>query len=360
MKNSVMRDKHKIDSNLIYSIIIASGILVLLYYVLKMVLYFTPAITMALLIIYMTRPIYMRVEKITKSRSLSILFAMMLIVFIFSVFTIYFASAVILEVSPLLESDSIKQMLVGYGIDLSVLGAQLPDLYNSLDISKISYSDIVSGDYIAPIKAIAGFLVTTLLNISYLIIQSIMSLMIAFYWVKDRDRLRKFMFDIIPKANHRLVLRFTKELDISLNQIYMGVFFTAIFTGLLSYVIFMSFNIPLSTVLAVISGILSTLPLIGSWLVYLPISIIFAIAGETHTAVIFLLISFLVISSLPDWIARPFIMAKDRKTNYLLIFISILGGLAVFGLLGAFIGPIVMSVFTSFVYAYKSVKDQRA
>ncbi|MBW6451356.1 MAG: AI-2E family transporter [DPANN group archaeon] len=355
MKEQASKNK-QIDSTIIYSILLTSGILVLLYYVLKMVLYFTPAITIALLIIYITRPIYTRVEKITKSKAISILFAMALTITILLIFVVYFTSSIILEAIPLVTSDSLNSIFLNYGVDMTQLSIQLVNLLASLDLSNITYASILSGDYLLPIKGIASYFITGFMNIGYLLLQAFMSLMIAFYWVKDRDKLKKFISEIIPKSNHELLNKFIYEFDISLNQIYMGVFFTAIFTSILAYPVYLLFNLPFSTILAVMTGIVSIVPLVGSSLIYTPITLILFLIGDLKKALIFFFVCMFVISTIPDWITKPFIMAKDRKTNLLLIIISILGGLAVFGTLGALIGPIVMSIFTSFIYAYKQNK----
>jgi predicted PurR-regulated permease PerM len=59
-----------------------------------------------------------------------------------------------------------------------------------------------------------------------------------------------------------------------------------------------------------------------------------------------------------DNVLRPVLLSGRTQMNGLLIFISLLGGLAAFGLLGLVLGPIVMATTISFVDAYASERRE--
>jgi predicted PurR-regulated permease PerM len=59
-----------------------------------------------------------------------------------------------------------------------------------------------------------------------------------------------------------------------------------------------------------------------------------------------------------DNILRPLLMSGQTQMNGLLVFISLLGGLATFGLLGLVLGPIIMATTISFVDAYATERRE--
>lgn len=96
----------------------------------------------------------------------------------------------------------------------------------------------------------------------------------------------------------------------------------------------------------VMMGFLSFVPLVGSALVWLPISISLMIAGHLLRGL--LLIAFCsVIVGLVDNLIRPWMISGRAEMSGLVVFISVLGGISAFGLLGVILGPIVVAAATS-------------
>ncbi len=103
----------------------------------------------------------------------------------------------------------------------------------------------------------------------------------------------------------------------------------------------------------VMMGFLSFVPLVGSALVWLPISISLMIAGHVLRGL--LLIAFCsVIVGLVDNLIRPWLISGRAEMSGLVVFISVLGGISAFGLLGVILGPIVVAAATSLLDLYAS------
>ncbi len=90
-------------------------------------------------------------------------------------------------------------------------------------------------------------------------------------------------------------------------------------------------------------GIASLIPLVGSALVWVPVSIGFILAGSMAKGIAVILFGALIISNL-DNILRPIIVGKDTGVPDVIILISTLGGLATFGLTGLVLGPVLASL----------------
>jgi predicted PurR-regulated permease PerM len=96
----------------------------------------------------------------------------------------------------------------------------------------------------------------------------------------------------------------------------------------------------------VLMAFLSLLPAVGAALIWTPVAIYFLMSGAILQGVILTLYGVLVIG-LVDNILRPILVGKDTKMPDYVVLISTLGGLALFGLNGFVIGPLVAALFIS-------------
>lgn len=95
-----------------------------------------------------------------------------------------------------------------------------------------------------------------------------------------------------------------------------------------------------STVMAV----LSIIPVLGSGIVWAPASVILVLTGRVGAG-IFLAVWGLVVVGLVDNVLRPRFVGRDTKMHDLLVLLSTFGGLAMFGVVGFMIGPVVGALF---------------
>ncbi|MGB6431714.1 MAG: AI-2E family transporter [Candidatus Acidiferrales bacterium] len=95
-----------------------------------------------------------------------------------------------------------------------------------------------------------------------------------------------------------------------------------------------------------VMAFLSMLPVVGAWPVWLPATIYLFASGHWERAIVLLAIALVVIGT-TDYVVRPIMVGKCSELSGLVVFISVLGGVAVFGPLGLVLGPIVVATATS-------------
>jgi predicted PurR-regulated permease PerM len=101
----------------------------------------------------------------------------------------------------------------------------------------------------------------------------------------------------------------------------------------------------------VMMGFFSLIPLVGSALIWVPASI--SLISEGHVgAGIALALFCSVIVGFVDNVVRPWVISGRAEMGGLVVFISVLGGIAVFGLLGVILGPIIVATGTSLLDLY--------
>lgn len=101
----------------------------------------------------------------------------------------------------------------------------------------------------------------------------------------------------------------------------------------------------------VLMGFLSLLPVVGAWPVWIPAAIWLFSTGHAGRALILIILCGALGATI-DNILRPLLLGGRASLNGLLVFISVLGGIAVFGVLGVVLGPIVVATSVGILDVY--------
>jgi predicted PurR-regulated permease PerM len=90
-------------------------------------------------------------------------------------------------------------------------------------------------------------------------------------------------------------------------------------------------------------GFICMIPVLGSFLVWVPLSIYLMVTGHWTKALLLLVWGGLVISTVDNFL-RPRLIRNHTRLHELFVFFSVLGGISVFGLLGIVLGPVVLAI----------------
>lgn len=114
--------------------------------------------------------------------------------------------------------------------------------------------------------------------------------------------------------------------------------------GALGGVMFWILGIQSPLVWGVVMAFLSLLPAIGAGLIWGPVAIYFLLTGAIWQGVTLIVFGILVIG-LVDNVLRPILVGKDTQMPDYVVLVSTLGGMAIFGLNGFVIGPVIAALF---------------
>jgi len=129
--------------------------------------------------------------------------------------------------------------------------------------------------------------------------------------------------------------------------------------GVLGGVGFAIVGLPAAVFMGVLIAFFSIVPVVGSALIWVPAVLWLGFHGHWGKAVVIILISGGV-AGFADNLVRPLLLRNRTRLNDLLLFISILGGLDAFGLIGLVIGPTVMSAGLGVFRVYMEHREQEA
>ncbi|VCU69107.1 putative inner membrane protein [Pigmentiphaga humi] len=118
----------------------------------------------------------------------------------------------------------------------------------------------------------------------------------------------------------------------------------AITQGILGGIIFWILGIQGALLWSVVMAFLSLLPAVGAGLIWGPVAIYFLMTGSIVQGIVLTLYGILVIG-LVDNVLRPILVGKDTRMPDYVVLISTLGGMALFGINGFVIGPLIAALF---------------
>lgn len=126
--------------------------------------------------------------------------------------------------------------------------------------------------------------------------------------------------------------------------------------GISGGIIFYITGIEGAMIWGLLMTVLAILPGIGCAIIWAPAGVIMLIGGHVWEGVVILTFGALVIS-MADNLLRPILIGGDVAMHPLLIFLSTLGGLVMFGLSGFVMGPIIASLFLAIWNMYDKVPE---
>jgi predicted PurR-regulated permease PerM len=168
---------------------------------------------------------------------------------------------------------------------------------------------------------------------------------LLFFFLRDGPELVRKVRTAVPLAEYqkrRLQLKFNRVVRATVK----GNLLVAITQGALGGLIFWILGIPTVLLWAVLMAFLSLVPAVGAGLVWAPVAVYFLLSGAIWQGVVLTLFGIFVIG-LVDNFLRPILVGKDTKMPDYMVLVSTLGGLAVFGLNGFVIGPLIAALFMS-------------
>jgi predicted PurR-regulated permease PerM len=162
-----------------------------------------------------------------------------------------------------------------------------------------------------------------------------------FFFFRDASAIRQTLSALLPLDGWQTDRLFTGVSGTMIGNLY-GILAVGAAQGLLTGISFWVLGLPAPVLWALITGLASMVPLVGSALVWVPAAILLLITGHWVKALLLLAWGATVVGQV-DVLIRPLVVGAHLRVHTLLVFLALLGGVKAFGVSGIFIGPIVLS-----------------
>jgi len=256
------------------------------------------------------------------------------------------------------EGASLYQHLVTYvssgdlNADIQRLHAsRLGKLVDRLDHYEIDWSAAARSSVDTGSALIVAQVTSVAKNVAVFLFDFTIMVFTLFFLFRDGERMYRTLRNIIPMAPEHKDAIFT-VLYRTLSAVTQGMVVTAVAQGVLTWVALWALGLPYTAFLGVLAGFLSLVPFVGAAGVLIPCTVYLAATGDLVRAVILLVYGSIVISMV-DNVLRPLLIGGQTRLPTLFLFFGILGGVQEYGVLGLFLGPVLLAIVFAFVRIYQ-------
>ena len=191
---------------------------------------------------------------------------------------------------------------------------------------------------------------TIISNAFHFLISFFIMLVTIFFTLRDGTSFGQFLISLSPLETKEELRIFRIFQDVGRAVLY-GNAVSGLTQGILGGIGFWLFGIPSPIFWGAIMAFLALIPMLGPYLIFLPAAIYIGATKGLGIVVMFLLYNMLVVSSVDNLIKSQFISGRVN-VHPLLIFLSILGGLITFGILGILYGPLIIVIMITLINMY--------
>lgn len=315
-------------SNFLVGLIIVM-IMVLAFWVIQPILI---SIIFGLLLAYVFNPIYRKINRAIKNKTLSATILMMLITFLVLVPFIYFIPSFIQQIFMIFEE--LRQIDIANTIT-SVFPFVTPD---SISYSLLSNLNNIPGKMMS---SLMDYIFAFFLNLPNILLQTFVFLFTFFYATRDSYKLNDYFRNISPfsKATEK---KFMKEFRGITNSVILGQVLIGVIQGLLLGLGLLLLGVPHVLTWTLMTVIVSIIPVIGPWLVWVPVAGFLFLQGDSTAAIILALYGGLFVSNIDNFL-RPYLLSRSSQLPIVISLVGTIGGLYFLGLVGLILGPLILA-----------------
>jgi predicted PurR-regulated permease PerM len=179
-------------------------------------------------------------------------------------------------------------------------------------------------------------------NLTGFVIQAVIAFVTLFFFLRDGRKMWRAGAAYLPLLPAQIEQLAASVSETILASVY-GVFAVGFVQGALTGLAFWFLGLPSPLLWGVVAAFFSLVPLVGTSLVWLPAALILIASGHWGKGLLLLGWGAAVVS-MSDNVVRPLVLSETTRMHGLQIFIVLLGGLQAFGLIGLFVGPVVLAV----------------
>jgi predicted PurR-regulated permease PerM len=169
------------------------------------------------------------------------------------------------------------------------------------------------------------------------------TLLTLFFFYRDGDSLVRQLRRVAERLFGDQIDRFAHSAGLMTRAVVYGLLVTAVAQGVTAGLGYWVFGFEAPAALGALTGLLSAAPLLGTAFVWAPLALGLIIAGHVWKGLLLFAWGTLLVHPI-DNLLRPLLISSVTRVPFLLVVLGALGGLAAFGLVGVFVGPVLLAV----------------
>jgi predicted PurR-regulated permease PerM len=310
---------------------------------------FFSSLLWATILVFSTWPLHQRLKGLLGGRNLPASLLM----------TLVLATALVVPMALLANAiadtaeDAFLQLRLRFAGDQAVGIATLPDWITGLPLVGGLLADLWRGlvtntgdllgtllPYVTPLRdaAIRGGL-----GLGRGILELVVSVLVAFFLYRDgaqaADLLHRSIGSVVGERAKHLI----EVAAGTIRSVVYGVIGTAMIQAMLALFGFWLLSVPQPFLLATCVFVLGLFPVAGSSLVWIPVVIWQLMTGQLISGLVMTAYGLLIIGGVDNFL-KPYLISRGSQMPFLLVFFGVIGGVMTFGILGIFLGPMLLAL----------------
>jgi predicted PurR-regulated permease PerM len=226
-----------------------------------------------------------------------------------------------------------------------------------VDLSKIEPKVLVENGLKSVSKIALAQATQIIANAGRVIFQFFLMIFFMFFLFRDGEKLFNQIKSIIPMSPEKKDITVRHLKNVIESTMYGGVV-VALIQGILGGLLFAVLGVPSPVFWGAVMAFLAFIPILGPFLVYIPAGMILIFTGAYIKGIVVIAIGIIVVSQIDNFL-RPLLVSGKTGMHTMLLFVSIMGGISMFGLLGIVLGPFIAAVFVSMfdIFRLKLAED---
>lgn len=169
----------------------------------------------------------------------------------------------------------------------------------------------------------------------------LLMLFVLFFVLRDHERMVVFLHHAIPLSRSQEDLLLREIMNVSKSSL-LGTFLTGVCQGIAGGFALWLTGFP-GLFWGTMMAFASLIPVVGTALIWFPAAVYLVVTGSWGWGLFLVLWGVLVVGSIDNFL-RPLLMHGSSSMNTVIIFFSLIGGIAAFGLMGLLYGPIIFTI----------------
>ncbi|EKE86862.1 AI-2E family transporter [Idiomarina xiamenensis] len=275
------------------------------------------------------------------------------------VFTLFVGLAVVLVVfmvpvvwqQGIALTREVPDMLAMLQQWVHALPARLPDFVDEAQV--VAFTAEIKGRVLGWVQQLLTFSLMSLVNVMALMVYLIIVPLLLFFMLKDRDVLMHHASRLLPKER-RLISQVGREMNLQIMNYIRGKALELVIVGIVSFVVFVAFDLRYALLLAVLVGLSVLIPYVGAALVTVPVVLVALFQFGISMEFAWLVIAYLIVQALDGNLLVPILFSEAVNLNpvYIIGSVLIFGG--IWGFWGAFFAIPLASLVKAVISAWSS------
>lgn len=194
-------------------------------------------------------------------------------------------------------------------------------------------------------------------SVPRILVKVFVLMVLTYYMLREGERMFEYLFDVLPEQQVDFMKAFIGIGKGNLQAVLYGHFLTSLITSAVAILVAYVLGAPHLQTLSILILIFAIAPVIGAWLVLIPLSLYYVNLGNNMLGAAYLILA-LFLSVLDDFI-RPKLVSRTANIHMAVVLVGFISGTMIFGVMGIFLGPLILTFLKTALDAYKiSIKPK--